>query len=273
MLTPQEVAEHGFSKAHVGGYNMKEVDDFLDQMTEDYSALYKESAVLKGKIKVLAEKVSEYRETEEAMRTTLLAAQKMANSMIVQAEEKKAQMLAEAERHGLQRKEQLEREVAETEGKLAAAQVSTQQFIDKVRDLVQQESEFLDQLPTLKGEAVKAAVLKVVNITPEPKPELPVEAEASEETPAAESIPEEAVPESNEKAPEEESEAGDLIDKILQEEQDPQRDVPVPPLKDAVIPEGEFAEELAVPVAVADDAPTRRIDFSNLKFGKDYEIK
>ena len=29
MLTPQEVAEHGFSKAHVGGYNMKEVDDFL----------------------------------------------------------------------------------------------------------------------------------------------------------------------------------------------------------------------------------------------------
>ena len=36
MLTPQEVAEHGFSKAHVGGYNMKEVDDFLDQVTEDY---------------------------------------------------------------------------------------------------------------------------------------------------------------------------------------------------------------------------------------------
>ena len=44
MLTPQEVAEHGFSKAHVGGYNMKEVDDFLDQVTEDYGQLYKECA-------------------------------------------------------------------------------------------------------------------------------------------------------------------------------------------------------------------------------------
>ena len=36
MLTPQEVAEHGFSKAHLCGYNMKEVYYFLDQVTEDY---------------------------------------------------------------------------------------------------------------------------------------------------------------------------------------------------------------------------------------------
>ena len=33
MLTPQEVAEHGFSKSRMGGYNMKEVDDFLDELT------------------------------------------------------------------------------------------------------------------------------------------------------------------------------------------------------------------------------------------------
>ena len=72
MLTPQEVAEHGFSKSRMGGYNMKEVDDFLDELTADFSELYKENSVLKGKIKVLAEKISEYRETEDAMRTTLL---------------------------------------------------------------------------------------------------------------------------------------------------------------------------------------------------------
>ena len=116
MLTPQEVAEHGFSKAHVGGYNMKEVDDFLDQVTEDYGGLYKENVVLKGKIKVLAEKISEYRETEEAMRSTLLSAQKMAKSMVAEAEEEKKQMIADAERLSLQRKAELEREIAEAEG-------------------------------------------------------------------------------------------------------------------------------------------------------------
>ena len=108
MLTPQEVAEHGFSKSRMGGYNMKEVDDFLDELTADFSELYKENSVLKGKIKVLAEKISEYRETEDAMRTTLLTAQKMANSMVVQAEEEKKRMIAEAERAALQRKAEVD---------------------------------------------------------------------------------------------------------------------------------------------------------------------
>ena len=79
MLTPQEVAERSFPKARFGGYGMAEVDEFLDVLTEDYTALYKENAMLKNKMKVLVEKISEYRSTEDAMRTTLLTAQKMAS--------------------------------------------------------------------------------------------------------------------------------------------------------------------------------------------------
>ena len=78
MMTPQEVSQHAFAKASFGGYNMAMVDEFLDVLTEDYSALYKENAVLKSKMKVLVEKVEEYRSTEDAMRKTLLTAQKMA---------------------------------------------------------------------------------------------------------------------------------------------------------------------------------------------------
>ena len=47
MLTPQEVSERAFPKASFGGYNMAQVDEFLDVLTEDYSALYSENAVLK----------------------------------------------------------------------------------------------------------------------------------------------------------------------------------------------------------------------------------
>ena len=57
MLTPQEVSERAFPKASFGGYNMAQVDEFLDVLTEDYSALYSENAVLKSKMKVLVEKV------------------------------------------------------------------------------------------------------------------------------------------------------------------------------------------------------------------------
>ena len=97
MMTPQEVANCTFAKAVMGGYNMASVDDFLDKLTEDYSALYKENSTLKGKLKTLAEKLEEYRQVEDAMRSTLLAAQKMASSMVAEAEAKRLDAAARAD--------------------------------------------------------------------------------------------------------------------------------------------------------------------------------
>ena len=94
MLTPQEVSTHAFPKAMMGGYNMAVVDEFLDELTDDYTALYKENAALKAKLKVLVEKVEEYRATEDSMRATLLTAQKMADSIVHEAEAKRDEMLA-----------------------------------------------------------------------------------------------------------------------------------------------------------------------------------
>lgn len=293
MLTPQEVAEHGFSKARVGGYNMKEVDDFLDQVTADYTALYKESSILKGKIKVLAEKISEYRETEEAMRTTLLAAQKMANSMIVKAEEKKNQMLADAEREGLRRKEQLEQEIAEAEGKMAAAQVATQQYIETAREQVRQQETFLAQLPALKPEAVKAAMLKVGKLKTEPLRQEATQKPAVEAATAETTAPENAETEETAAAVKPEAaaeqavaagaavdggapEAADSIEQILQEEEETnsQQEAAPGPRQDPAQDAMEFAEELAAVAMQGESEHTaHRIDFGNLKFGKDYEIQ
>ena len=49
MFTPQEVSEKVFPKASFGGggYSMGAVDEFLDALTEDYTALFKENVTLK----------------------------------------------------------------------------------------------------------------------------------------------------------------------------------------------------------------------------------
>ena len=70
MMTPQEVANCTFAKSMVGGYNMASVDDFLDKLTEDYAALYKENAALKAKLKITVDKMAEYRESEEIGRAS-----------------------------------------------------------------------------------------------------------------------------------------------------------------------------------------------------------
>ena len=99
MFTPQEVSEKVFPKASFGGggYNMASVDEFLDALTEDYTALFKENVTLKAKLKVLAEKVEEYRSTEEAMRQALLTAQKMAAKLVQEAQSEKEKILADAQ--------------------------------------------------------------------------------------------------------------------------------------------------------------------------------
>ena len=129
MLTPQEVSTHAFSKAVMGGYNMAMVDEFLDELTDDYTALYKENAALKAKLKVLVEKVEDYRATEDSMRATLLTAQKMADSIVHEAEAKRDEILAQAETSAREKIGQLRQEVEAAEERLHQGQRDLAQFI------------------------------------------------------------------------------------------------------------------------------------------------
>lgn len=150
MLTPQEVNEKVFPKASFGGYNMAAVDEFLDALTEDYTALYKENAVLKSKMKVLAEKVEEYRETEDAMRSTLLTAQKMATTLVNEAEEKKKQILAETAIEASRRTAHLDEQTRDAEKRLAMAQSSLSAFLHRSVELCEGQTAFLKGLPEME---------------------------------------------------------------------------------------------------------------------------
>ena len=147
MYTPQEVAEKTFPRSGLtAGYSMAAVDEFLDGLTEDYTALYKENAALKAKLKMLAEKVEEYRATEDAMRSTLLAAQKMAAQMVADAQAEKEKTIADAQAQAEQiladargeadiQARQLQQEIRDSWEKLAAAQNETADFIRRSREL------------------------------------------------------------------------------------------------------------------------------------------
>ena len=128
MLTPQEVSERAFQKANFGGYNMAQVDEFLDILTGDYSALYNENAVLKNK---------------------LMAAQRMADDLVKEAERKKADMLAQVERESRERVAAIEQDIQAEEYRLKQAQQETASFVEKVRALHAKEAEYLARLEDL----------------------------------------------------------------------------------------------------------------------------
>ena len=96
MFTPQQIDEISFDKAVFGGYDMASVDEFLEPLTEDYVTLYKENALLKSKMRVLVEKLEEYRRNEASMRDAIVNAQKTCDKMVREAEAKCTKMLNDA---------------------------------------------------------------------------------------------------------------------------------------------------------------------------------
>ena len=117
MFTPQEIQEQTFSKAVFGGYDMQQVDDFLEPLTEDYIMLYKENSVLKSKMKVLVEKLEEYRGQEAAMKQQMAQAQAQCDRMIAEAQSRSATIVAGAETTLRSQSDDLKKELAEEQAR------------------------------------------------------------------------------------------------------------------------------------------------------------
>ena len=96
MFTPQQIDQISFGKATFGGYDMQQVDEFLEPLTEDYVTLYKENALLKSKMRVLVGKLEEYRKNEASMKEAVVNAQKTCDKMVMEAEAKCAKMVSSA---------------------------------------------------------------------------------------------------------------------------------------------------------------------------------
>ena len=259
MLTPQEVSEHAFSKAGFGGYNMAMVDEFLDLLTADYTSLYNENAVLKSKMKVLADKVEEYRSTEEAMRKALLTAQRLADDMVKEAEAKKASLLREAESDAQRRIDQLHQEIQTEELRLSAAQQATAEYVSKVRAIHQQGLAQLDGLSSLVAPAAAAKS----GLDTDPVSVAAMEIEDTIQKLMAEEMPQspapqpQADPENDDGEEEPAEDTGRISDRR--------------PFRTRGRREEPEEDDEADDEEPEDGEPTRRINFDNLQFGRDFE--
>jgi len=179
MLTPQEITSKEFGKAVFGGYDMAPVDSFIESVAKDYADLYKENAVLKNKMKVLVEKIEEYRATEDAMRMALLTAQKMAKEITDEAEKKSRTMVEDAERVAREKIEEYRAEVAHEKAKVDAVKVETGTYLNKVKALFGEQIAFFEKLDEVVG---PVEVANPVEVAAEPQVEAEKKAEEIEKS-------------------------------------------------------------------------------------------
>lgn len=149
MITAQDIQEKTFEKAF-NGYNMGQVDDFLDEMAAEISAMAKENAALKSKMRVLVEKVEEYRQTEDSMRLALLSAQKMGAQIETEARTKADAMVAEAKEAADRLTREARNGVANEDAKLAEAKKVTEKFFEHMRTVCEKQIAFYEKLSTMQ---------------------------------------------------------------------------------------------------------------------------
>ena len=157
MFTPQQIDQISFNKSTFGGYNMDEVDAFLEPLTEDYLTLYKENALLNSKMRVLVGKLEEYRNNDASMKEAVINAQKTCEQMVLEAQQKCEKMLSEANTSATANNDALvaaENDRVQEAKKLAAAKI--EEIQSQMRSCIQA----LDRIKQANEPAAPAAAPK-----------------------------------------------------------------------------------------------------------------
>lgn len=185
-MTPQDIREKTFEKAMFGGYDMAAVQNYQEEVATELANAQKEIAVLKGKMKVLVDKIEEYRASEDAMRLAILSAQKVGKQIEDDAQARADKILSEAKNTSDRILGGLQHETANEEAKLLNAKTSCAKFLEDVRNLCLTQLEYLDGVA---GSKAASAPRPTASAAPaEPAPAAPAEpaSAAQPEAPAAE---------------------------------------------------------------------------------------
>ncbi len=151
MITAQDIREKGFERARMGGYDMASVDDFLEELADDVAATQKENAVLKSKMKVLVDKIEEYRSNEEALNAAILSAQKLAVQIESEARQRAAATIAEAEEKAQETLGSISARADAEEKRLADAKAAAAKFIEAAKALCHTQLGKLDKIADEMG--------------------------------------------------------------------------------------------------------------------------
>ena len=159
MISAQDIREKAFGKSRKDGYDMESVDDFLEEVADSIAAYQKENDLLKKKMKVLADKIEEYRANEGALNQAILSAQKLAVQIENDARSRSAGMIEDAEKKVHDILGNITDQTAFEEKKLADAKAATEKFFDGIRAMCTAQLKNLDSIaaPKPAPEAPKPA--------------------------------------------------------------------------------------------------------------------
>ena len=157
MITPLDIENKKFSKQMMNGYNVEDVDDFLDELVIDYEKNYKELAEANEKIDKLTNELEQYKNLEKTLQNTLVMAQTTAEEVKVAVKQQADQIINDAktradeiQRDGnessLKRLDEIEKQIAIKEKRFEEVKEQFDVYKAKMESLLISQEELIKEI-------------------------------------------------------------------------------------------------------------------------------
>lgn len=263
MLGANDIREVTFNRG-MSGYKAPEVDAFIDQCAGTVAELTNSNKDLERKLEILADKLEEYRKDEDSIRTALLSAQRMGDTVVREANKKAGLILEDAKIKAENMQEAAKRNIKEEEHEYERIRKEVTAFKSHLLSMYREHLALIDILPEEDAEEKEQ---KAEN--EEKAPEVNEQAEESSVEPAtAGSVADEPA------AAEPEEPVFEPVEETASEQAVPEEQskvvMDIPVLQDDTAETPAASSENLPKDEKAEKSPASR--FTNLKFGEDYDI-
>ena len=146
LITPLDIENKKFSKQMMNGYNVEEVDDFLDELTLDYTKNYKEVNELRDKVEELNKSLEHYKTIEETLQNTLVMAQSTAEDVKKGARQQADQIINEAKGTAQKQASDLDNEIVAKKKELEDVKKQFDIYKAKMESLLISQLELLKDI-------------------------------------------------------------------------------------------------------------------------------
>ena len=140
-ITPMDIRQQQFTVKMFRGFDIQEVDTFLEDLAADYEALLKENSLLKEQLQALEERTRGLEEREKVLQETLVTTQRLVEEMKDHARREASVIIIDASRAA----------EGSLQSEIIALKRTRRQLAEGLRSTVEMYQRLLDQ--DLKADA------------------------------------------------------------------------------------------------------------------------
>ncbi len=145
MITPMDLRTKTFKKSAVGGYDKKEIDEYMEVLTEDYEKVYKQSVETADKINTLTKLLDSYKAMEDTMKNSIIVAQSTAEELAKTSQEKADLIIEDARLKAKQIIDEANAEVANINTQLAELKTAMELYKNSAKGMLTAQLEVVDK--------------------------------------------------------------------------------------------------------------------------------